>query len=300
MATVGTAGGAGGFEIGLVMAGAVSAGAYAAGVVDFLIQALDQWHEGKRGDDPRAPAMTFPQGPGGRLGRRYVGGHRRGPVCRCRSPADIRPEVASQCRLPPEDHCLRHAFCDCKSLRDNWYRTRLRAGWRATPMEHADGDPSRSRPPAPTASSACAARASTTSRTSTSTSRATRWSCSPASPARASRRWRSARSTPRRSGATSSRSRPYARRLFHQLGVPEVDEIDGLPPAVALQQQRGVADDALVGRQRHDALEPAADALLARRRLSAGPGDPLRRVVLAEHRRRGPAPSVTASAASTT
>src|SRR5947199_7325243 len=31
---------------------------------------------------------------------------------------------------------------------------------------------------------------------------------------------------------------PYARRLFHQLGVPEVDEIDGLPPAVALQQQR--------------------------------------------------------------
>lgn len=32
---------------------------------------------------------------------------------------------------------------------------------------------------------------------------------------------------------------PYARRLFHQLEVPEVDSIDGLPPAVALQQQRG-------------------------------------------------------------
>lgn len=32
---------------------------------------------------------------------------------------------------------------------------------------------------------------------------------------------------------------PYARRLFHQMGVPEVDSIDGLPPAVALQQQRG-------------------------------------------------------------
>jgi excinuclease ABC subunit A len=32
---------------------------------------------------------------------------------------------------------------------------------------------------------------------------------------------------------------PYARRLFHQMTVPEVDEIDGLPPAVALQQQRG-------------------------------------------------------------
>ena len=32
---------------------------------------------------------------------------------------------------------------------------------------------------------------------------------------------------------------PYARRLFNQMSVPEVDEIDGLPPAVALQQQRG-------------------------------------------------------------
>lgn len=32
---------------------------------------------------------------------------------------------------------------------------------------------------------------------------------------------------------------PYARRLFDQMGIPEVDEIEGLPPAVALQQQRG-------------------------------------------------------------
>src|SRR3984893_5809931 len=32
---------------------------------------------------------------------------------------------------------------------------------------------------------------------------------------------------------------PYARRLFHQMAVPDVDEIDGLPPAVAMQQQRG-------------------------------------------------------------
>src|ERR1700710_62423 len=32
---------------------------------------------------------------------------------------------------------------------------------------------------------------------------------------------------------------PYARRLFHQMPVPKVAEITGLPPAVALQQQRG-------------------------------------------------------------
>src|SRR6195952_5808803 len=32
---------------------------------------------------------------------------------------------------------------------------------------------------------------------------------------------------------------PYARRLFNQMAIPEVDEIEGLPPAGALQQQRG-------------------------------------------------------------
>jgi excinuclease ABC subunit A len=32
---------------------------------------------------------------------------------------------------------------------------------------------------------------------------------------------------------------PYARRLIDQVGVPAVDAIGGLPPAVALQQQRG-------------------------------------------------------------
>ena len=32
---------------------------------------------------------------------------------------------------------------------------------------------------------------------------------------------------------------PYARRLIDQVGVPDLDSIEGLPPAVALQQQRG-------------------------------------------------------------
>ncbi|MBB6498686.1 excinuclease ABC subunit UvrA [Pedobacter cryoconitis] len=32
---------------------------------------------------------------------------------------------------------------------------------------------------------------------------------------------------------------PYARRLFNQMAIPEVEEIEGLPPAIALQQQRG-------------------------------------------------------------
>ncbi|GAB6984202.1 excinuclease ABC subunit UvrA [Nocardioides pyridinolyticus] len=34
---------------------------------------------------------------------------------------------------------------------------------------------------------------------------------------------------------------PYARRLLHQVGAPHVQEITGLPPAVALQQRRSAA-----------------------------------------------------------
>ena len=42
----------GGFNIGLAMAGAASAGAYTAGVFDFLIEALNEWQKAKvRGDD---------------------------------------------------------------------------------------------------------------------------------------------------------------------------------------------------------------------------------------------------------
>lgn len=43
------------FEIGIAMAGAVSAGAYTAGVLDFLVQALDAWQQAKEGGDPQAP-----------------------------------------------------------------------------------------------------------------------------------------------------------------------------------------------------------------------------------------------------
>jgi predicted acylesterase/phospholipase RssA len=42
------------FEIGITMAGAVSAGAYTAGAVDFLIEALDAWYAAKE-DDEDAP-----------------------------------------------------------------------------------------------------------------------------------------------------------------------------------------------------------------------------------------------------
>ncbi len=44
------------FEIGLAMAGAISAGAYSAGVLDFLFQALDAWEQQKRLDPVSVPS----------------------------------------------------------------------------------------------------------------------------------------------------------------------------------------------------------------------------------------------------
>ena len=43
------------FEIGLVMAGAVSAGAYTAGVIDFLLQALHEWDQAQQKGSDEAP-----------------------------------------------------------------------------------------------------------------------------------------------------------------------------------------------------------------------------------------------------
>jgi len=43
------------FHIGINMAGAVSAGAYTAGVLDFLTEALEQWYAAKAAENPRVP-----------------------------------------------------------------------------------------------------------------------------------------------------------------------------------------------------------------------------------------------------
>ena len=92
---------------------------------------------------------------------------------------------------------------------------------------------------------------------------------------------------------------PYARRLFDQVGVPEVDAIDGLPPAVALQQQRG----APTTRSSVGSVTTLSNLL---RMLYSRAGDypprqphALRGGLLAEHAGRAPARSATGSAAST-
>jgi excinuclease ABC subunit A len=92
---------------------------------------------------------------------------------------------------------------------------------------------------------------------------------------------------------------PYARRLFHQMGVPDVDEIDGLPPAVALQQQRGTPTT----RSSVGSVTTLSNLL---RMLYSRAGDypPGSRCSTPSRsrrtRREGACPSATASAASTT
>jgi len=44
------------FHLGLCLAGAVSAGAYTAGVIDYLIEALDKWQKRKNENLPDTPS----------------------------------------------------------------------------------------------------------------------------------------------------------------------------------------------------------------------------------------------------
>lgn len=46
------------FQIGLALAGAISAGAYTAGVLDLLFQALDEWD--KQRANPVCPIIAWP------------------------------------------------------------------------------------------------------------------------------------------------------------------------------------------------------------------------------------------------
>lgn len=60
------------FDIGLTLAGAISAGAYTAGVVDFLIEALDAWEKAKRDKSVDAPRHS--------VGLRVVSGASAGSI----------------------------------------------------------------------------------------------------------------------------------------------------------------------------------------------------------------------------
>jgi hypothetical protein len=61
------------FEIGLTMSGAISAGAYTAGVLDFLIEALDAWEAARNGPHPQTV-------PGHRVGLKVMSGASAGAI----------------------------------------------------------------------------------------------------------------------------------------------------------------------------------------------------------------------------
>ena len=86
-------------------------------------------------------------------------------------------------------------------------------------------------------SSRSAARASTISRTSTSKSRATGWSCSPACRARASRSlaFDTIYAEGQRRYVESLSA--YARQFLEMMQKPDVDQIDGLSPAISIEQK---------------------------------------------------------------
>ena len=61
---------------------------------------------------------------------------------------------------------------------------------------------------------------------------------------------------------------PYARRLFHQMAVPEVELVEGTAAGGLLATAARIAHHEVIGRKRNDVVQPAADAVFPRRRLS--------------------------------
>ena len=115
------------------------------------------------------------------------------------------------------------------------------------------------------ASLGCAARASTISKTSISSSRATGLWCSRGCRARANRRLPSTPSMPRASGAMWKSLSSYARQFLEMMQKPDVDQIDGLSPAISIEQKTTSQKPALDGRHRHRDLRLHASALGAGR-----------------------------------
>ena len=89
----------------------------------------------------------------------------------------------------------------------------------------------------PRINSSCAARANTTSRTSRSPSRATGWSSSPACPAvgKSSLAFDTIYAEGQRRYVESLSA--YARQFLGQMEKPDVDQIDGLSPAISIDQK---------------------------------------------------------------
>jgi hypothetical protein len=108
------------FQIGLALAGAISAGAYTAGVLDFLFQALDEWEREKQRRDGDAPAH--------RVGLKVVAGASAGAItgalgavalARGIVPQDLTPEEIANSYRKENAH-YQALRCVLPSLYDTW------------------------------------------------------------------------------------------------------------------------------------------------------------------------------------
>ncbi len=111
-----------------------------------------------------------------------------------------------------------------------------------------------------------AARASTTCGTSTSTCRATGWSSSPACPGsgKSSLAFDTIYAEGQRRYVESLSA--YARQFLEQMEKPDVDLIDGLSPAISIEQKTTGVQSAIDGRHGHRDLRLPAPALRQHRR----------------------------------
>jgi hypothetical protein len=108
------------FQIGLALAGAISAGAYTAGVLDFLFQALDEWEREKQAANGNAPTH--------RVGLKVVAGASAGAITGALGAVALARGIAPQDLTPDEivnSHRKENARyqalrCVLPSLYDTW------------------------------------------------------------------------------------------------------------------------------------------------------------------------------------
>jgi len=102
------------FELGLSLAGGVSCGAFSAGAIDFIVEALDAWEAARERGDPDAPAH--------RVSLRIVGGASSGAltsaVLAAALPYEIRHVRQGSPREVEEANPLFRAWVDGTSLHD--------------------------------------------------------------------------------------------------------------------------------------------------------------------------------------
>ena len=101
------------FHVGLAMAGAISAGAYSAGVFDFLIQALEAWETARR-DKALAPDL-----PNHRVGIKVIAGASAGAMTGGLGVVALASRLAPEPADNPKPDEQAYRYC-LRSLYDSW------------------------------------------------------------------------------------------------------------------------------------------------------------------------------------